>query len=112
LSANIKQAKNKYKTKFDLQSDYSLQKYISDTNILQNKKYAPSDLVSIDTTNIVDKAGRSYLRQPAKLAFAKMAKKFNIQFDKQFYLMSAYRTYGDQAILFEYGCSLTRCAKI
>jgi LAS superfamily LD-carboxypeptidase LdcB len=26
--------------------------------------------------------------------------------------MSAYRTYGDQAILFEYGCSLTRCAKI
>ena len=112
LSANIKKSKNQYKTKFNLQSDYSLQKYISDENILQNKKYAPSDLVKIDVSNIVDHAGRSYLRQPAKLAFAKMANEFNTQFDKQFYLMSAYRTYGDQTTLFEYGCSLTRCAKI
>lgn len=112
LSKNIKKAKNKYKITFDLQSDYSLQKYISDDNILQNKEYSPSDLTKIDTSNIIDNSGRSYLRKSAQLAFSKMASDFNKKFDKQFYLMSAYRTYEDQAILFEYGCSLNRCAKI
>jgi LAS superfamily LD-carboxypeptidase LdcB len=101
LSDAIVDAKDKYKSDFDLTSDYSLQKYISDDNLLENKRYAPSDLVQIDTDVIVNRAGRPYLRQPASFAFDKMAHAFNKALDRQFYLISAYRTFHDQATLFE-----------
>lgn len=112
LFQNIEQAKQKYNSNFDMISDYSLQKYISDELLLQNKRYTPSDLVQIDSEYIVNRAWRPYLRQPAQIAFEKMAEEFNIQLDKQFYLISAYRSFRDQATLFEGWCSSNRCAKI
>ena len=112
LSQNIKLAQKNYQSEFNTQADYSLQKYISDKNLLQNKKYTPSDLVQIDSEYIVNRAWRPYLRQPAQLAFEKMAKEFNEKQNKQFYLISAYRTYKDQATFFERWCSTNRCAKI
>ncbi len=112
LNQNIQKAQQDYKTYFDVDSDYSLQKYISDKNLLNNKRYEPSDLILIDTDYIVNRAGRPYLRQPAQIAFEKMAEAFNTELNQKLYLVSAYRTYADQATLFEWGCSSKRCAKI
>ncbi len=112
LSQNIEQAKNQYNSAFNMTDDYSLQKYISDNNLLENKRYTPSDLIKITSENIVNRAGRPYLRQPANLAFNHMAQAFKTQLDREFYLISAYRTFHDQATLFEWWCSAIRCAKI
>lgn len=112
LKQKVSSAKIKYNKEFDLNSDYSLQKYISDKNLLNNKKYHPVDLLQIDTDYIVNRAWRPYLRQPALLAFEQMVKQFNNDTNKKIYLISAYRTYRDQATLFEWWCSSKRCAKI
>ena len=56
LTQNIQQAQQKYNSNFDMISDYSLQKYISDELLLQNKRYTPSDLVQIDSEYIVNRA--------------------------------------------------------
>jgi LAS superfamily LD-carboxypeptidase LdcB len=101
LSDNIKTAKEDYQKEFDVYSDYSLQKYISDDIPLNNKKYTPSDLVQIDSEYIVIRAGRPYLRMPAQVALEKMAEDFYLSLDRQFYLISAYRSYSDQTSLFE-----------
>jgi len=105
-------SQNDYKQNFDLKSDYSLQKYISDDLVLENIRYVPADLSQIDSEHIVNRAGRPYLRLSAQIAFETMAEDFYLATNKQFYLMSAYRSYNDQATLFEWGCSLSRCAKL
>jgi hypothetical protein len=56
LSENIKIAKEVYQKEFDIYSDYSLQKYISDDMPLNNIKYTPADLVQIDSEYIVNRA--------------------------------------------------------
>lgn len=112
LSNAIKQAQDEYESRFDLTSDYSFQKYISDETPLKNKKYVPQSLVQIDSEYIVNRAWRPYLQLPAQMAFEEMAKDFYISLSKQLYLISAYRTYLDQATLFERWCSLDKCAKI
>ena len=112
LQDSLSNAQQQYRNNFDLSSDYSLQKYLSDQNILQNKNYEPSDLVQIDSEYVVNRAGRPYLRQPAQVAFEKMALDFYQELDQQFYLISAYRTSRDQSTLFEWWCSSIRCAKI
>jgi len=101
LQDSLSNAQQQYRNNFDLNSDYSLQKYLSDQNILQNKNYEPSDLVQIDSEYVVNRAGRPYLRQPAQVAFEKMALDFYQELDQQFYLISAYRTSRDQSTLFE-----------
>jgi hypothetical protein len=47
IVSNIISAKKEYKEVFDIQTDYSFQKYVSDKNLLQNSKYEPSDLTEI-----------------------------------------------------------------
>ena len=112
IELNIQSARNQYLQNFDTESDYSFQKYVSDKNILQNKKYEPSDLVEIDTENIVNKAARPYLRQAAATAFDEMTESFYKEFWEKIYVASAYRTYQDQVRLFDEWCSSIRCAKI
>jgi hypothetical protein len=56
VSSNIKYSSQKYKKYFDIYSDYSLQKYISDDLLLNNKKYSPSDLTQIDSEYVVNRA--------------------------------------------------------
>ena len=109
---NLQEAKNQYSQNFDIKSDYSFQKYVSDKNILQNKEYEPSDLISYNTENIVNTAARPYLRQAAATAFDKLTENFYLEFGEKIYVKSAYRTYKDQVRLFDEWCSSTRCAKI
>jgi LAS superfamily LD-carboxypeptidase LdcB len=80
ISENIQDAINQYSQNFDTESDYSFQKYVSDKNVLQNKQYEPSDLVSFNTENIVNKAARPYLRQAAATAFDEMTESFYSEF--------------------------------
>jgi len=112
LATNLQDAKEKYEDTFDIGSDYSFQKYVSDKNVLQNKQYEPSDLVEFNTENIVNKAARPYLRQAAATAFDEMAESFNKEFWEKIYVASAYRTYQDQVRLFDWWCSTIRCARI
>jgi len=112
LSTSIQTAKEKYLETFDVESDYSFQKYVSDKNVLQNKYYEPADLVSFNTGNIVNKSWRPYLRQAAATAFDEMTESFYKEFWKKIYVASAYRTYQDQVRLFEEGCTDIRCAKL
>ena len=112
LTTNIQDAQEQYSQKFDIESDYSFQKYVSDKNILQNKQYEPSDLVSFNTENVVNKAARPYLRQAAATAFDEMTESFYEDFWEKIYVASAYRTYQDQIRLFDEWCSSIRCAKI
>lgn len=112
LNKNIEKAQIEYKNNFDMYSDYSLQKYISDKNLLNNKRYSPSDLIQVDTDYIINRAWRPYLRQSAQIAFEQLAEKFHKDLEEKLYLISAYRTYADQATMFEWGCSSIRCAKI
>lgn len=112
LITNIQDAQEKYEDTFDIESDYSFQKYVSDKNVLQNKQYEPSDLVSFNTENIVNKAARPYLRQAAATAFDEMAESFYSEFREKIYVASAYRTYEDQIRLFDWWCSTIRCARI
>ena len=112
IISNIYEARQKYTETFDIDTDYSFQKYVSDKNVLQNKKYVPSDLVMIDSEFVVNKAARPYLRQAAATAFDEMSQSFFQKFGKKIYIMSAYRTYEDQVRLVDWGCSNARCAKI
>lgn len=109
---NIQDAQEKYGKTFDIESDYSFQKYVSDKNVLQNKQYEPSDLVAIDSEYVVIKTARPYLRQAAAIAFDEMTKDFFQKFWEKIYVASAYRTYQDQVRLFNEWCSTIRCAKI
>lgn len=112
LSENIQDAINQYSQNFDTESDYSFQKYVSDKNVLQNKKYQPSDLVPFNTGNVVNKAAKPYLRQAAAIAFDEMTESFYKEFWKKIYVASSYRSYEDQVHLFDEWCSSIRCAKI
>ncbi len=112
ITSNINLAKQKYIQEFDTVSDYSFQKYLSDKHVLQNRKYEPADLVLIDAEHVVIKAWRPYLRQAAATAFDEMAESFYQEMGEEMYVLSAYRTYQDQARLVDDGCSNTRCAKI
>ena len=112
LQNTIFEVQRDYKSNFDIYSDYSLQKYISDELLLNNVKYVPSDLSQIDSEYIVNRAWRPYLRLAAQTAFESMAKDFYLQTSQQLYLLSAYRSYSDQSTLFEWWCSANRCAKI
>ena len=82
LTTNIQDAQEKYEDTFDIESDYSFQKYVSDKNVLQ------------------------------ATAFDEMTESFYKEFWEKIYVASSYRTYQDQVRLFDEWCSSIRCAKI
>jgi len=112
LSENIQNAMEKYENNFDIESDYSFQKYVSDKNVLQNKQYEPSDLTRITWEYLVVNTTRPYLRQSAEYAINELSKAYYKEFGNKIYILSAYRSYNDQVHLFEQWCSTLRCAKI
>lgn len=109
---NIENSQEEYKTDFDINKDYSFQKYVSDNNLLQNEKYEPSDLVLITWKYITVNTKKPYLRDAAAYALQQMAQDFYKEFKTNLYVLSAYRSYNDQVRLFEQWCNTIRCAKI
>ena len=112
ILSNINEAREKYSETFDIQTDYSFQKYVSDKNVLQNRKYEPSDLVVITGKYLEINTQKPYLRQSAKYALDELSKAYYQKFNHKIYILSAYRSYDDQVRLFEQWCDTIRCAKI
>lgn len=112
VSESIAQMKWDYQENFDTESDYSFQKYVSDKNVLQNKKYEPSDLSEITWEYLVIKAAKPYLRQSAQYALTELSQAFYKKFKSKLYILSSYRSYNDQVRLFEQWCTTNRCARI
>ncbi len=109
---NIEKSQDDYEDAFDIESDYSFQKYLSDKILLQNEKYEPADLVLITWKYITVKTKRPYLRDAAEYALEQMSQAFYERFNTNLYVLSAYRSYKDQERLREKWCSTIRCAKI
>lgn len=113
LSWIVNQSQKKYNTTFDIQSDSSFQKYLSDDNPFSDSSYKPIDLAPIVSHFTYNKSSKFLLRSSAGTAFADMARAFQEHFDKshKFYLVSAYRSYGLQNSLLKNGCKESRCAE-
>ena len=111
IISNIYVAREKYTETFDIETDYSFQKYVSDKNLLQNSKYEPSDLVEITWEHIVIHTQRPYLRWAAATALSELSNQFYEDMWHNIYLLSAYRSYKDQERLWNQWCTTARCAK-
>lgn len=113
ISWIVNQSKKKYKTTFDLRSDSSFQRYLSDNNPFTDATYKPLDLAPIISNFTYNKSSKFSLRSPAGIAFADMAWAFRDHFNKsnKIYIVSAYRSYGFQNSLFKNGCEEKRCAE-
>ena len=98
---------------FDLQTDSSIQRYVSDNNLLSNKQYKPSDLVSIDLEYIYTKDINPQIRFLANNGLFELSKAFFKEFNEdRLYLYSAYRSAWHQAYLIQQWCSYSQCAKV
>jgi len=113
LSWIVDQSKKKYNTTFDLVSDWSFQRYLSDDNPFLDLAYKPVDLAPIISHFTYNKSSKFMLRSTAGLAFADLARAFRDHFDKSYklYVVSAYRSYGSQNSLLKNGCEEKRCAE-
>lgn len=83
-------------TDYDLDSDSSIQKYVSVRKPYDDPNYTPADLVEVDTSYVIAKTAKPLLRPEASRAFTAMAQDFYIEYNKKFVLVSAYRSYQDQ----------------
>lgn len=113
LSGIVDQSKKKYKTTFDLYTDSSFQRYVSDDNPFSDPMYKPLDLMPIISHFTYNKSSKFFLRAPAGEAFADMAWSFRDHFDRnsKIYIVSTYRSYGHQNSLVQKGCKENKCAE-
>lgn len=112
LSWIIDQSKKKYNTSFDLQTDSSFQRYLSDNNPFSDPAYKPLDLAPIFSHFTHNKSSKFSLRITAGIALADMARAFQDHFDGiyKLYMISAYRSYWSQSALLKNWCEEKRCA--
>jgi LAS superfamily LD-carboxypeptidase LdcB len=113
LSWILDQSQKKYQKTFDLQSDSSFQRYLSDETPFSDQSYKPLDLRPIVSHFTYNKSSKFSLRATAGTAFADMAWAFREHFDKshKIYIASAYRSYGLQNSLLKNWCEEKRCAE-
>lgn len=112
LSWKIQVIEEAKERKIDLSSDDSYERYLSDSRLLKDTKYEPTDLEKIADEYAVVKAYRPYLRKEAAQSFALLSKAFYEKFNKKLYIVSAYRSYNDQLHLINDWCEFERCAKV
>lgn len=111
LANSINKSKENYQINYDMDSDYSLQKYVSKTISFQDKEYIPIDLENIESEHIISRVINPQLRSPARKAFEEMAEAFYNQFETRLILVSAYRSYNDQKKLWDdWWCNVRQCA--
>lgn len=96
---------------FDLHTDNSIQRYISDDHKLEDRNYKPTDLVPLDTTYIITKDLDAQIRYNANNALVALSKEFMEHFDwDKIYLFSSFRSAWHQSYLLQQWCTLTLCA--
>lgn len=100
----------KFDNDFDLLSQNSYQRYVSDENRV-DIHYIPHDLEPIKNDFIIDNASTSLLRNNANNALHILSKEFFSHFGKKLYLFSAYRSSSYQRYLVNQGCKRDLCAR-
>lgn len=96
---------------YDLTSDTSFQKYLSDTAPFANKKYVPSDLLPINSSFTANDPSKFKLREEAGIQFADLAWHFWKEFDgDKLVIVSAYRSSDFQKYLLR-TCKKNACAQ-
>lgn len=96
---------------YDVTSDSSFQKYLSDTAPFANKKYVPSDLLPINSSFTANDPSKFKLREEAGVQFADLAWHFWKEFDgDKLVVVSAYRSSDFQKYLFR-NCRKNACAQ-
>ena len=101
---------SKIEKAYDFLSDDSLQRYISRYQSFSDKKYIPTDLVTIKDTNLIIQWKGLQLREEAATSLYALAGEFHEIFGKKLVIVSAYRSYGYQKNLKSKWCSDTLCA--
>ncbi|MFA5747988.1 MAG: D-alanyl-D-alanine carboxypeptidase family protein [Candidatus Absconditabacterales bacterium] len=102
----------KKKSEFDLESDSSIQKYLSKKTPFNNQDYVPEDLTSINSNFTFNDSSKFFLRQEAGIQFADLAWHFWNEFKgDKLYIVSAYRSREFQNYLLQKGCDISKCAK-
>ncbi|MFA7717787.1 MAG: D-alanyl-D-alanine carboxypeptidase family protein [Candidatus Absconditabacterales bacterium] len=98
---------------FDLASDDSFQKYLSDATPFTDPDYVPADLIPINSNFTANDARKFKLRQEAGDEFADMARHFRNTFSgDRISIINSYRSKGFQGFLLK-NCRLANlCAKV
>jgi len=97
---------------FDLESDSSLQKYLSSQTPFDDLNYKPSDIAKINSDFTANNSKKFMLRQEAWIQFADMAWNFrNENNGDRFWITSAYRSKWFQDLMIKNGCSRSKCAQ-
>ncbi len=112
IKAEQNEGKNQFPT-FDLVSDTSLQRFLSDEVPFTDPKYIPEDLAPIESDFTSNNAKKFQLRKEAGTAFADMARHFwnSFQGKKKLTITSAYRSFGHQEYLQQHYCHKGQCAE-
>lgn len=95
----------------NIDDDNSLYKYVNNEVPLNDITYIPAMLVPVDSQYVIQRSKWMELRPEANAALHDMAKAFYEAFDKNLYLVSAYRSYTLQKSLVDAWCGANRCAK-
>lgn len=109
----IVDSKKKFDNTFDIEKDWSIQRYLDDNNPFLDTNYVPSDLQAIESHFTYNKSKQFKLRSSAAIAFADMAWWFWDHFDRKakFFIVSAYRSFWHQKYLNNKWCKKTECAE-
>lgn len=96
---------------YDLQSETSFQKYLSDNTPFTKRSYVPDDLVPINSHFTANNSTKFQLREEAGILFADMARQFWHDFDgDRLVITSAYRSPAFQNYLLRGFCKKDQCA--
>lgn len=111
IADSINKSKESYEKNYDMESDYSLQKYLSKDISFQQVDYEPKDLEVINSEYIISRVIEPKLKRTARKAFEELAEAFYNQFETRLILVSAYRSYEEQQKLIDEWCNPKLCAK-
>jgi len=95
----------------NIENDNSLYKYVNTEVPLHDTTYIPAMLVAVDSPYVIQRSKWMELRPEANAALHDLAQAFYEAFDKNLYLVSAYRSYTLQKSLIDAWCGRNRCAK-
>lgn len=97
---------------FDLESDSSIQKFVTSTKSFDDEKYIPKDLVNISSEFVYDsKWWNQMVRKIANDNLQLMSNAFFEEFWEKITVVSAYRSYDYQVWIKKRWCADNFCAK-
>ncbi len=112
LEAEKRKQEQKVLEQLDLQTDSSLQKFVTAGTSFLDKKYIPQDLETVKSAIVVDqKNGKTQLRKEANEALQKMGEKFQKDMGFPLQVVSGYRSYEYQLRIEQWGCPAQLCAR-